>query len=297
MKQPSFLSPGDTILIVATARKISAEEVEPAVSILKQWGLKPVKAPHLHKVKNQFAGSDEQRAADLQWALNHPTAKAILVARGGYGTVRIIDQVSFSSFIKKPKWLIGYSDITVLHNRLNKLGVQSIHATMPINFNQNKQALNTLRDVLFGKSIHYSIKPHRLNRIGNTQGILTGGNLSVIYSLSGSIDEIDTKNKVLFLEDLDEYIYHIDRMMMQLKRSGKLKELKGLIIGGFTDMKDNKIPFGKNAEEIIFDAVKEYNYPVCFNFPAGHIKKNLAFYLGKKISLKVTKNHVEFSYL
>jgi len=285
---PPFLKPGDKVAIVATARKILAEELAFALETLRKWGLEPVLGKNIYATDNQFAGSDEQRAADLQWAINDESIKAIFIARGGYGTVRIIDKVDFSKFKPCPKWVVGYSDVTVLHSHLHKyFYTATLHATMPINFHKNEEATESLRKSLFGEKIQYSFEKQQLNRKGSAKGILVGGNLSLLYALAGTPDDLDTNGKILFLEDLDEYLYHIDRMMLNLKRSGKLKNLAGLVIGGFTEMKDNSVPFGKTAEEIIFDAVKEYNYPVCFGFPAGHIDKNLALYLGKEVNLEV----------
>ncbi len=294
---PSYLRKGDTILIIATARARSKEQLAPAIKILKSWGLIIELGANIYKTHHQFAGTDEERTHDLQWAINHKTAKAVLIAGGGYGTLRIIDAVNFNPLLKSPKWFIGYSDTTVIHSRLQKLGIACIHSTMAFQFSKNKEATLSIKKVLFGESIRYSIPKSKLNRMGETAGRLVGGNLSLIYALSGSKDELNTKNKILFIEDLDEQLYHIDRMILQLKRSGKLKNLNGLIVGGMSDMKDNAIPFGKTAEELIADAVKEYNYPVCFNFPAGHIEKNMAIYLGKKLSFKVEKNMVNFNYL
>lgn len=294
---PPFLVKGDTIVLIATARKISEAELEPAITELKKWGLNVELGANIFKKRHQFAGTDLQRANDLQWAIDHPNAKAILIARGGYGTIRIIDKVRLKNLRQNPKWLIGYSDVTVIHSELNLLGIESLHATMPVNFKKSKNALTSLHNALFGKKINYPIKTNPLNRIGIGEGEIVGGNLSMLYALSGTDSDLHTKNKILFIEDLDEYLYHIDRMMMQLKRSGKLKKLKGLIVGGMSDMKDNAIPFGKNAEEIILDAVAEYDYPVCFGFPAGHIKENYAFYLGKKAKLTVNKTNVSFTYL
>lgn len=290
---PPYLKAGDTIAIVASARKISPEELQPAVETLKSWGLQVKLGPNLFKVDNQFAGTDEERAADVQWALDSKEIKAVLFARGGYGTVRIIDILDFTAFVMQPKWIIGYSDITVLHEHINQnFGVATLHATMPINFTKNQEATESLRRAIFGESIKYTIEAHSLNRTGEAKAELVGGNLSLIYALCGSKSDIDTSGKILFLEDLDEYLYHIDRMMMNLKRSGKLENLAGLVVGGMSDMKDNAVPFGKTAEEIIHDAVKEYNYPVCFNFPAGHIDRNLAIYLGKEASLRVHTNEI-----
>jgi muramoyltetrapeptide carboxypeptidase len=288
--QPDFLKKGDTIGIVACARKISAEELQPAIDILKSWGLNVKTGKNVFNVNNQFSGTDEERAEDLQTMLNDSSIKAIISARGGYGTVRIIDKIDFTLFKKAPKWVVGYSDITVLHSHIHNLGIQTLHATMPINFMVDKEATESLRKALFGETIEYTTASHILNRKGTAEGMIVGGNLSLLYALSGSSSDIDTKGKILFIEDLDEYLYHIDRMMMNLKRSGKLSDLAGLIVGGMTDMKDNTVPFGKTAEEIILDAVKEYNYPVCFNFPAGHVDRNMALIFGKKATLTVAQN-------
>ena len=290
MIQPSYLKKGDAIAIIATARKVSKEEIQPAVAFFESYGLSVLLGENLFESNNQFAGSDEKRGADLQWALNHPSIKAIIIARGGYGSVRLIEQVDFTEFKKHPKWLVGYSDVTVLHNVLHNIGAATLHATMPLNFNKNEEATKSMLDALFGNLNEISTDENYSNISGTAKGQLVGGNLSLIYSLSGTPFDIDTKDKILFIEDLDEYLYHLDRMMMQLKLSGKLKYLKGLIVGGMTDMKDNPIPFGKFPEDIILDAVKEYNYPVCFDFPAGHIDRNLAIYFGKEIELTVTDN-------
>jgi muramoyltetrapeptide carboxypeptidase len=287
---PSYLKKGDKIGIVATARKISKEELQPAIDILTNWGLEVVLGKNLFNADSQFSGTDDERADDLQMMLDDASVKAVISARGGYGTIRIIDKLDFTAFKKQPKWIIGYSDITVLHSHIHNLGFETIHATMPVNFTKNAEATETLRKALFGEMVNYEIETHSLNRKGIAEGELVGGNLSLLYALSGSISDIETKGKILFIEDLDEYLYHIDRMMMQLKRAGKLNDLAGLIVGGMTDMKDNLIPFGKSAKEIIKDAVKEYNFPVCFNFPGGHIDKNLALYFGRKVKLNVAEN-------
>jgi muramoyltetrapeptide carboxypeptidase len=296
MKTPQFLNKGDKVGIIATARKISKAEILPAAELLTKWGLEVVFGKHLFNENNQFAGTDEARAFDLQAMLDDDTVKAIIIARGGYGTVRIIDKIDFTNFIKQPKWIVGYSDVTVLHSHVHTLNIETIHATMPINFFKNEQATESLYSALFGKKLRYNVSPSSLNRLGQTQATLVGGNLSLIYSLMGSNSEVDTAGKILFIEDLDEYLYHVDRMMMTLKRAGKLTHLAGLIVGGMTDMKDNTIPFGKTAEELIFDAVKEYQYPVCFDFSAGHIDKNMALFLGRTISLEVKANEVKLTF-
>lgn len=291
--QPEFLKKGDKIGIVACARKISKEELQPAINILQNWGLEVVLGKNIFNADHQFSGTDEERATDLQSMLDDTSIKAVISARGGYGTVRIIDKLDFSTFKKHPKWIIGYSDITVLHSHIHNMGIQTLHATMPINFKVNEEATETLRKALFGEEIHYSFESHALNKNGKAEGILVGGNLSLLYALCGSNSDIDTNGKILFIEDLDEYLYHIDRMMMNLKRSGKLSGLAGLIVGGMSDMKDNAIPFGKTAEAIILDAVKEYNYPICFHFPCGHIDRNLAIVLGRKVELTVENGRCE----
>jgi muramoyltetrapeptide carboxypeptidase len=287
MKKPSFLKKNDKIGIIAPARKISKEEIQSAIDIFNSWGLEVVLSKNLFNADNQFSGTDDERAEALQIMLDDDSIKAVISARGGYGTIRIIDKIDFTKFRKHPKWIIGYSDITVLHSHINNFGIETLHATMPINFTKNAEATETLRKAIFGEQLNYELESHTLNRKGKAEAELIGGNLSLIYALTGSVSDIDTKGKVLFIEDLDEYLYHVDRMMLNLKRSGKLDHLAGLIVGGMTDMKDNTIPFGKTAEEIIIDAVKEYDYPVCFNFAAGHVEKNLALYFGRKVKLKV----------
>lgn len=294
---PPYLVKGDTVLIIATARARSQEAIEPAIAILKTWGLNVELGPNLFKVHHQFAGTDSERQNDLKWAINHKTAKAILIAGGGYGTMRIIDKINFKPLLKQPKWFIGYSDVTIIHSRFSNLKIASIHGTMAFQFTKEIEATLSIKNLLFGKKIKYEIPSSGLNRNGIAEGEIVGGNLSLLYAASGSIDELDTRNKILFLEDLDEQLYHIDRMMLQLKRSGKLKNLKGLIVGGMSEMKDNAVPYGKTADEIILDAVKEYAYPVCFGFPAGHIAKNMAIYFGKKAKLVITKNKISLNYL
>lgn len=289
--QPLFLKKGDKIAIVAPARKVTHEEMQPAIEMLTNWGLEVVLGENLFNEQNQFSGTDEERTADLQTMLDDASVKAIISARGGYGTLRIIDKLNFTQFKQYPKWVIGYSDITVLHSHIHTLGIATLHATMPINFTKNTEAAESLRKALFGENIFYETPVHPLNRYvsGSTvDGEIVGGNLSLLYAITGSASDIDTKNKILFMEDLDEYLYHIDRMMLNLKRAGKLSHLKALIVGGMTDMKDNAVPFGKTAEEIILDAVKEYGYPVIFGFPAGHMDRNLALYFGKRATLSLS---------
>ena len=294
---PPYLKKGDTILIIATARARNAEAIQPAINTLQSWGLTVETGKYVFKTHHQFAGTDEERAHDLQWAVNHKTAKAVLIAGGGYGTMRVIDAVKFKPLLKHPKWFVGYSDTTAIQSRLAAMRVACIHGTMAFQFSRHEEATLSIKKLLFGEKIKYSIDNHALNRKGKAEGEIVGGNLSLLYALSGSVDELATRNKILFIEDLDEQLYHIDRMMLQMKRSGKLKHLKALVVGGMSDMKDNAVPFGKTAEEIIIDAVKDYGYPVCFNFPAGHIEKNMALYFGKKARLTVENNKVQLTYL
>lgn len=289
MEKPQALKIGDKISIISTARKISLEEVQPAINLLTEWGLEVVLGVNLFAEDHQFAGTKAQRLADLQQALNNDEIKAVFCARGGYGTVQLIDEIDFSHFKKQPKWIVGYSDVTVLHNHINQhFGIATLHATMPINFKTNTTAaLQSLKDALFGNTLNYQCASHAYNRLGEAKGELVGGNLSILYSLTGTASQINTEGKILFLEDLDEYLYHIDRMMQNLKRAGMLHGLKGLLIGGMTDMNDNTIPYGHSAIDIIKSIVAEYDFPVAFGFPAGHLADNRALIMGEEVVLKV----------
>lgn len=291
MITPPSLKPGDRIGIVATARKITPEEVEPAIRLFESEGYVVIPGKNLYSAENQFAGSDELRRADFQQMLDDPGIRAIVCARGGYGTVRIIDKLDFSGFLRHPKWIVGYSDITVLHSHIHRhYGIETLHATMPLNFPSDgsaDDAVKRLLETLSGTSPAYNLKPVPLSVPGSARGAVVGGNLSILYSLSGTQSDIDTRDKILFIEDLDEYLYHIDRMMMNLKRSGKLDGLAGLVVGGMTDMHDNTVPYGKSAEEIIREAVAGYKYPVLFGFPAGHIKENMPLIMGREAILEV----------
>ncbi len=296
MITPAKLNKGDKIGIIAPSRKINPDEIKAAIQVFENWGLKVSLGRNLLEEDRQFSGTDNERAEDLQYMLDDPNIKAIICARGGYGTIRIIDLVDFTEFKKNPKWIVGYSDITALHAHLNhNLKVKSIHGIMPINFQDDlteNESIKTLKKSLFGEQNIYEIDDHNFNRKGKATGELIGGNLSVLYSISGTKFDVDTNGKILVLEDLDEYLYHIDRMMMNLKYSGKLENLKGLIVGGMTDMNDNKVPYGKTAYEIIHDAIQEYDFPVCYNFPVGHIKNNSALILGVNSELEINDNSV-----
>lgn len=297
---PPYLKPGDKIAIVAPARKVSPAEMDVAISTLRSWGLQVVTGPHLFGENNQYSGTDEERADDLQMMLDDKDIRAIICARGGYGTVRIIDKLNFSAFEQHPKWIVGYSDITVLNSHIQtQFGIETLHATMPINFSDKgtEAATDSLRKALFGESLSYTIDPYILNQPGNVSGTITGGNLSILYSLTGTPSDIQTDDKILFIEDLDEYLYHVDRMMMNLKRSGKLSGIKALIVGGITKMNDNTVPFGRQAEQIISDYAREAGIPVCFNFPAGHIADNRALIMGREVQLNIDANGVSLQFL
>lgn len=300
MTRPQSLRKGDTIFIVSTARAITAEELKPAIALLKTWGLTYVLGNTIGARENQFAGSDRSRSIDFQEAINNPEVKAIWCARGGYGTARMVDALDFSVFLKNPKWIIGYSDITVLHNHVNNLGVATIHGQMCLEIETKTEATRiTLKEAIFGNlnEIQYKIKTSSLNRNGTTKGILVGGNLSVLYSIIGSSSMVDLKGKILFIEDLDEMLYHIDRMLQSLKRSRILESLAGIIVGGMSVMRDNTIPFGKSANDIVAEAVSSYNFPVCYGFPAGHVEDNRALIFGAEIELEITNENCTVSYL
>ena len=285
---PEFLKKGDTVGITATARKIDLENLAPAIQLLESWGLKVVIGRTIGKEENQLAGPDWLRATDFQEMLDNPNIKAIWGAKGGYGTVRIIDKIDFTYFKKKPKWVVGFSDMTILHSHINNMGIGTLHAMMALSTKTAApESSESLRKALFGEKLEYRVPCHNFNREGKAEGELVGGNLSVLFSLMGSKSEINYNGKILFIEDLDEYLYHIDRMMMNLKRNGYFDGLKGMVIGGMTSMNDNEIPWGKDALEIIQDVTKGFSFPVVYNFPAGHLKDNRALILGKKVSLEV----------
>jgi muramoyltetrapeptide carboxypeptidase len=290
MTTPAILQKGDTIAILATARKNVDDNLKPAIDLLHSWGLEVIIGNTIGLADNQLAGTDEQRAADFQQQLDNPNIKGIWCVKGGYGTVRIIDLLDFTQFKQNPKWIIGFSDITVLHNHLNTMGFKSIHGIMPISITRaSTEAIESLKLALFGGQLTYQIASDEMNRVGTATGELVGGNLSILYSLLGSPSAIDCTDKILFIEDLDEYLYHIDRMMMNLKRNGCLESIKGIIVGSMSKMRDNDIPWGKNAVQIVEDVTKAYNIPILYSFPAGHIHDNRALILGSKVSMNVGK--------
>lgn len=294
IKVPPYLKPGDTIGIVCPAGYMSIEKAETCVRVLGEWGYQVKKGKTLGgESGNYFSGTDEERLADLQSMLDDEMVHAVLCARGGYGTGRIIDQLNFRHFKKNPKWIIGFSDITILHAHLYRnLKIASLHAPMANAFNNDgymTEFVQSLQKALGGKRTSYQCAPHTFNRKGEAIGELVGGNLSIIVHLIGTASDVKTKGRILFLEDVGEQLYNIDRMFVQLRRSGKLDHLAGLIIGGFTDVKDTERPFGKTVTEIIHAHIKDYKYPVCFGFPVSHEKENYSLKVGAGYKLKVGK--------
>lgn len=292
IKVPPYLKKGDTIGIVCPAGFMAEEKVQDCIVTLQEWGYQVKLGKTVGgKSKNYFSGTDEQRLKDFQQMLDDKSVKAILCGRGGYGMGRIIERINFKKFKKKPKWIIGYSDITVLHSHLyTNYDISSLHSPMAGAFNEGgakNQYVLSLKKSLEGKKLKYSCATHKFNKKGDAKGVLVGGNLSLLAHLTGTSSDIKTKGRILFIEDIGEYTYNVDRMLYQLKRSGKLDKLAGLIIGGFTDMKDTERPFGKPVYTIIRDLVKEYNYPVCFDFPVSHSDRNYPLKIGFTYDLKV----------
>jgi len=276
------------IAIAAPARWVTPKDVECAIDWLKANGIEPVYDDRLFAKDYIFAGSDDFRAAVIQEYMDCDDIDAILLARGGYGSIRIIDKLDFTHFVKHPKLFIGFSDATIFHGKMQRLGIPSIHGAFAGYFDRRTpEAKQSLYDALTGKPLHYEWPAHPLNRLGEARGVIVGGNLSVLYGMIGSNSFPDTDGKILFIEEVDEYIYHIERMMYGLKRAGKLKNLKALVVGGLTEIKDNPEPFDKTVHQVIYDMVSEYDYPVVFGFPAGHQPDNRAIVFGKKISLSI----------
>ncbi len=294
---PPYLKPGDTIGIVCPAGYMPFEKAQSCIETLTDWGFKVIPGKTLGHQFHYFSGTDEERRNDLQRMMDDKNIDAILCGRGGYGMGRIIDKLDFTKFEKHPKWIVGFSDITVLHSHLlSNFKIASLHAPMAAAFNDGEyknQYIQSLHDALLGKKAHYKTEGNMLDQPGNARGVLVGGNLSLLVNVIGTTSDIKTKNKILFIEEIGEYIYSVDRMMYQLKRSGKLEHLKGLIIGRFSDMKDTTVPFGQTVEDAIKDLVKDYHYPVCFEFPVSHDKENYALKVGVSYKLKVDKNFVE----
>ena len=293
MKQIPYLHPGSKIAIAAPARIMTREQMQPALQWLEQVGMEAVYDDRLFAEHFIFAGDDDFRAAVLQEYLDNESIDAIWLSRGGYGSIRIIDKLDFTKFLAHPKWVIGFSDTTVFHGKLSQLNVPSIHACMPFCFaNKTPEARQALINALTGKEISYEMPHFPLNRMGQTEGTIVGGNLSVLYGMIGSDSFPNLSGKILFIEEVDEYIYHIDRMMHALKRAGQLAHLKGLVVGGLTQIHDNADPFGMSVEEVVAEAVSEYDYPVCFGFPSGHFDDNRAIVFGHPIHLDISPGKV-----
>lgn len=297
IKIPPFLQNGDTIGLVCPAGFMPVEKVSECIRVLNEnWGFTTKVGNSIGRQYHYFSGTDEERLEDFQQMLDNDGVKAILCARGGYGLSRIIDRINFKKFRANPKWIIGFSDITILHSHIYRnYRIATLHAPMANAFNDEgyqNEFVRSLRNVLEGNKIKYQVQPHEFNRKGEAIGELAGGNLALLAHLVGTDSDLKTRGRILFIEDVGEYLYNIDRMMYQLKRSGKLDKLAGLIVGGFTDIKDTERPFGQTVHEIIRDAVAEYDYPVCFDFPVSHDEKNYALKIGVGYKLKVGKNKV-----
>lgn len=297
VKIPPYLKKGDTIGILATARKVDMAPLDAGIKLMEKWGLHVVIGKTIGLDNDQLAGPDWQRATDLQQMMDNPSIKAIWCAKGGYGTVRLIERLDFTKFRQKPKWFIGFSDATVLHSHINNFDIATLHGMVAISVGRaTPEAIESFRKALFGEKLTYTLPAHKFNKPGKVTGELVGGNLSVLYSIIGSPSEADYKGKIIFIEDLDEYLYHIDRMMMNLKRNDYFKNVKGIIIGGMTKMRDNDIPWGHDALQIIQDITREYNIPICFNFPAGHIQDNRAMVFGKQVTLDVSTTGTKITF-
>jgi muramoyltetrapeptide carboxypeptidase len=299
MIYPPKLKAGDMVGIVAPARKISHDQLDGALRILKSWGLNVRLAKNIFSSSHSYlAGSDKERREDFQSMIDDPEVKAIICARGGYGSTRIIEDLDFSELKNTPKWVIGFSDVTAFHLRLIGMGFASIHATMPIFFGNDESAdsVESLRTILFSGSSKIEIKPHEANRIGNAEGEVVGGNLSLIVDALTTPSEPDTNNKILIVEEVDEYFYKLDRMFTQLRRTGKLQNLAGLLIGHMTDIKNPELAFGESISQIVMHAVRDFHYPVAFTFPSGHQNPNIAWIHGGRAILDVSLQKVSLLY-
>jgi muramoyltetrapeptide carboxypeptidase len=294
---PPFLQAGQRVAIVAPARKISTAEIEFARQTLQGWGLEVVLGESIDAAHHQFAGDDALRRRDFQRQLDDPRIRAILCARGGYGTARLVDELDFSTFAENPKWVAGFSDVTVLNSHLLQLGYQSIHGVMPVLFGQEngEASLASLHHALFGEPLSCEAPAHPLNRPGTATGELVGGNLSLLHTITGTRSQASFAGRILFLEDLDEYLYHIDRMMLHLHRSGQLAGLAGLVVGHFSQMRDNAVPFGQTAYEIINYYAQRYSFPVGYGLPIGHEPDNYALVVGRSATLTVSDKGSQLS--
>ncbi|MCU0436785.1 MAG: LD-carboxypeptidase [Raineya sp.] len=290
---PSPLSKGSKIGVIAPASVVEPYRIEQGIKLLQEWGFEVVLGEHVFAEYFQFAGTPEQRLSDLQRFINDDSIDAIICARGGYGVIQFIDDIDFTNLIKKPKWIIGYSDVTVLHCALQKIHIASLHAPMLKGIEEiSQESRKFLREILLGEKVHYAIVPHHSNRVGKAHGKLIGGNIALLHNQIGTSTDFDTEGKILFLEDVVEPLYNIDRMMRHLDRAGKLKNLAGLMIGDISRIKPETPPFDKNTEQIIWDLVKKYDYPVCFGFPCGHEAQNYPLICGSDAKLEVWENSV-----
>ena len=289
--QPDYLKAGDTVAIVAPSGilKNRNNEVEQAIGLLKSWNLNVIIGRHVFKTDNHFAGTDAERCEDFQNALDNPSVSAIWCARGGYGTVRILDKLDYTKFKENPKWIIGYSDITALHNQIHNAGVESIHALMCVSLTKDlseiEQTISTFKNTIFGSPLSYNLEGSIYNKVGSASGQLIGGNLTILHTMLGSNTSIDTSGKVLFIEEIGEYKYHIDRMLQSLKRAGYFDSCQAVIVGDITKLRKNTTPWGKPIEQLILDALSDYDFPIVFNMPAGHEKDNRALIFGRRVML------------
>lgn len=297
IQRPPFLVSGDLILITAPAKAIESEQVLFAKEFLTKAGFRVEISANCLGNHHYFSGTVDERLADFQWALSHPEAKAIVCARGGYGCVQLVDNLDWTFFSKNPKWVVGFSDVTVFHQRLHLIEMASIHGTMPLNFQTNtSEALNSLLSALSSPSYSLSVPKHHSNIPGETEGLLIGGNLSILYSLIGTNDQVDYSGRILFIEDVGEHLYALDRMLYAFKKAGILEQLAGLIVGGMTDMKDTAVPFGMSLEDLILAHFGGLDIPVCFQFPAGHLDDNRALRFGDYVHLRVGAAGVELTF-
>lgn len=300
--RPPYLKAGDTVAIIAPSGilKSRESEVQRAKNLLRSWGLNVIVGKHVFSKSNHFAGTDAQRCEDLQQAMDDPKISAIWCARGGYGTVRILDKLDYTKFKDNPKWIIGYSDITALHNQVHNEGVQSLHALMAVSLNNDlkdeSQTVQTFKSALFGNPVDYTLKGSNYNKEGIASGQLVGGNLTILHTMLGSDTSIDTSGKILFIEEIGEYKYHIDRMLQSLKRAGYFDNCKGVIVGDMSKLRKNTTLWGSSIEQLILDALSEYSFPIGFNMPAGHEKDNRTLVLGKEIRLDVSKGKSTLSF-
>ncbi|MHA7841779.1 MAG: S66 peptidase family protein [Winogradskyella sp.] len=293
--RPAYLKAGDTVAIVAPSGilKNREREINQADSLLKSWDLNVIVGKHVFSKADHFAGTDEERCQDMQNVMDNPKVSAIWCARGGYGTVRILDKLDYTKFRENPKWVIGYSDITALHNQLHNQGFESLHALMCVSLTKDisevQESVDTFKAALFGNPTSYVLEGSKYNKEGETSGQLVGGNLTMLHTMLGSDTSLDTKGKILFIEEIGEYKYHIDRMLQSMKRAGYFDNLNGLVVGDMSKLRKNTTLWGASIEQLILDALEDYNFPIAFKMPAGHEDDNRALVLGREVELKVGK--------